>query len=284
MTGKSYLNQISEQNVSLAIQQLLIADYGTAWTAGRIDVDSPPTGFHRAGAVVEDTPQVTLRRAKFELKTGIPQVLQYQAITGMDGMLTAHLHSFNWRQMAIALGQITYTCSPTVVGSITSVVNANVYTLNATTALASLAVGKQITFCDNAAGADALDSDESVITSILADGVTIVIDVSLIGTVNVASLHNTGIAYYAFQRSAGGLSTIKKFHVLGVADFINGVQIVHQFQKCTTGDEIQEELRPAANPRVPISFNALGYKTSLYPAASAAELVVFERFYFPKGY
>lgn len=102
--GKTYLNQINTTEVSLGITRLLTAAQSTTWSVGRINISSPPANFYDLGAVVEDTPVLKVTREKFKLITGIPRVLQYQAILAMEGNFSAMLHSNYWNKLQYALG------------------------------------------------------------------------------------------------------------------------------------------------------------------------------------
>jgi hypothetical protein len=104
MTGKTYLNQITASEVSLGIERLLIAPKDTTWSVARIDINTPPSNFVDLGSVVEDTPVLKVTREKFKLITGIPRVLQYQAILAMEGTFQAMLHSKDWSKLQYAMG------------------------------------------------------------------------------------------------------------------------------------------------------------------------------------
>lgn len=200
-TQKSYNNTITENEVSLAIEQVLIATSGTSWTPGRVDVGSPPSGFTHLGAVVEDTPSLQVTREKFRLQTGIPKVIQYQAIIGLTGRFEAQLHSNAWDKWAYAFGNYT------------------------------------------------------------------------VGTSG------------AMIRQPYGTALMSTYFILGVADFINGVQVVHAMYKVAPTDEMREEIRPATNPHCPLSFEALGIRASTVSVSygTSDELIIGERFYFPAG-
>lgn len=104
MPGKTYNNQITVDEVSLGITGLLIAPKDTAWTTGRVDISSPPASFYSVGAVVEDTPTFTMTREKFQLKTGIPKVTQYEQIMAIDGKFKVTCESKDWSKVEYMLG------------------------------------------------------------------------------------------------------------------------------------------------------------------------------------
>ena len=92
--GKSYDNTIITAEVSLAIEALLIGNSTLTWdpSTGKINMDTPPTGFTRLGAVVEDSPTLTIRRDKFMLKLGVPKALQFEAVIGVDGEFSCTIY------------------------------------------------------------------------------------------------------------------------------------------------------------------------------------------------
>lgn len=105
MAGKTYNNIITESEVSLGITGLLVAPKSTVWTIARVDISSPPSAsWYNVGAVVDDTPTLTLQREKFELVTGIPRVVQYQQVMALRGSYRVMLHSKDWTKMVYALG------------------------------------------------------------------------------------------------------------------------------------------------------------------------------------
>lgn len=196
MPLKSFNNLIDVPNVSLAIEQILIAPSSQGWTPGRIDLDTPPTGFINLGAVVEDQVTLTFTREIFQLETGIPRVLQYSAVTGLRGRLEAQFHTISNTVMAYILSNV----------------------------------------------------DPRSITG------------------------GTGVAF--------GTSKQKEWHILGVADCIDGQQVVHDMQKARAGGgDMQDAFRPTQNGRIQGRWELFGYESTDYGADT--ELIVMERFYFP---
>lgn len=104
MAGKTYLNEISVAEVSLGITHLLIAPKATSFTVGRVDINSPPASFIWTGAVVEDSPELVVKRTKFKLNTGIPRVTQYEQIMELDGTFKCMLESKDYSKWYYALG------------------------------------------------------------------------------------------------------------------------------------------------------------------------------------
>jgi hypothetical protein len=273
--GKSYLNTIEDIEVSLAIEQLLVADYQQSWAAARVDVASPPTGFVSLGAVVEDSPTMTYSREKFQLQTGIPMVTQFESIQSMEGRFECQLHSNSWRKVQYALGNYTAVASATVVSTVESVVATNHFTL--TEAPTSITRWRTYIFGAVEADFDDVDGVESTVTSITSVESLYTIYVEPTPTKTVAADWVVGV--YDYVRQVFGGSTIKYYKILGVSDFVNGVQVVHQMFKVSPTDEFTEEFRPDTNSRFPLAFSALGVETII---GSCTELVVGDRYYFPR--
>lgn len=192
--GKTYDNEIIEAETSLGIERMLVADHPGGWdpSTGKIDYASPPAGFTDLGAVVEDSPAVTITREKFQLKLGLPKALQYEQIIGVDGSITA----------------IIYAKTNDVVEK--------------------------------------------------ALGVTKV-DISTIG-----------------DRIPFGGTSIHKFSVLGVADFVDGTQLVHHFPEVSVKPEFVENVRPDDAGKVTVGFDAYSFISTIHND----ERVVGERMYF----
>lgn len=72
----------------------------------------------------------------------------------------------------------------------------------------------------------------------------------------------TTIASGAVQTQYYGLSQITNYALLGVADFTNGYQVVHDFPKVSPSGDFTEEFRQAA-PEMPFSFNAMSVPTTV---------------------
>lgn len=91
--AKSYDNEIVEAEVSLAIERLLVAPHTYEWdpTGGQIDIGTPPSGFIDLGAVVEDSPTLTVTREKYQLELGLPRALQYEAVITLSGEMSCRI-------------------------------------------------------------------------------------------------------------------------------------------------------------------------------------------------
>lgn len=280
MADQSFLNPIKSQEVSLAIERLLVAPFGTTWDNTRITLSNSaiPAGFRDLGAVVEDSVALTVSREVFSLPTGIPRILQYQAVLGLTGRFQAVLHSNSPRKVAYGLGNTDavntldnsiQTVSNTVVPSYTQVMLSN-------SPAAALNVG------------DLVVADSSATTLTVSDNETYVTSISG-GTIYLSSpgfptLPMTGWKFSKVTsvKQPYGTALIKQYRVLGVADFIDGIQVVHDLQKAQIGGgDYTETLRPTENARVIVNFALLGYSASGYEGSN--HLVLGERFFFPKA-
>lgn len=192
--GKSYDNAITESEVSLAIERILIGPYTATWdpSLGKINISSPPSGFADLGAVVEDSPTLSITKTKYQLELGLPKALQYEAIIGVKGELAISVYG---KSNAIA-----QYCSGT--------------------------------------------------------------DIVTLGT------FGTRMAY--------GRTTIKKFAVLGVADFVDGTQVVHKFQEMSIKPEYQEAIKPDQVGILSLGFDAYSQISTIH----GNERIVGERIYF----
>lgn len=278
--AKTFNNEINPAEVSLAIQRLLIAEFPQGYdpiTQGRIDLENLPTGFVDLGAVVEDTPTFSVTRGKFDLKAGIPSVSQFQAIVNLEGTFEVTLHSNSWRKVQYAFGNVTPVSSTTELSTIASVTDRNTITFANTTDVQSLPIGRQFTIAPTAAEFDKGDAIETRVASITSDGLTFFLLPTPIHTPTA----NDVVGFYDVVCLYVGTTKIREHVLLGVADFTDGSQVVHEFFKVTPGDEFTEEIRPTENARIPLSFDALGVVRSDIPGVSSSQLVVARRCYFP---
>src|SRR5512143_4002526 len=88
------VNQIIQEEVSMALQHMLIEPFGTASPTPAqlpINVSSPPTGYIHLGAVVDDSPVVQLNKQKYQLQTGLPRIVVYEVIISIAGEMGATL-------------------------------------------------------------------------------------------------------------------------------------------------------------------------------------------------
>jgi hypothetical protein len=205
--GRSYVNAITTHEISVAIERFLIAPYPQTFTPARVDLDNLPTGFIDLGAVVEDSPTVTVSRTKYKLETGLPKLIQYESIVGVSGKIEFQLFSNSFHKVQFALGNEWYTYNGVTTTSITTL-----------TTIAS-------------------------------------------GTVFTQYL---------------GTKDINNYALLGVADFTNGFQVIHEFGKVSPADDWTENIKPDGVHPLPLSFDALGYETTL---GSCTELIIGKRHY-----
>lgn len=273
MVRKSYLNQINEMEVSIAIERLIIADYPAPFTPARIQLDSLPSNYYDLGSVVEDTPSLKVKRERFELNTGIPKVLQYQAVMGLEGSFEVTLHSHSWRKIQVALANYTSVSSATFLGSIGSFTSASIFSMP-TTPSTPIAVGQQIVITTASVGfEDNIDTQETRVVSVTSNGLVYCINPPLVNTFTSARAYK----YDYVQQPIGG-SAIRNFSLLGVADFIDGSQVVHEMFKATASDDWMEEIRPNKNGQIPLNFKLFGVPKTV---RGCTQLLVANRFYFP---
>jgi hypothetical protein len=281
MADKSFNNIIQTRSVSLAIEQILIAPSTQTWSPTRVVLShtSLPTGFRHLGAVVEDQVSLTLSKELFQLQTGVPKVLQYSAVIGVSGRLEVLFHSFSQRVMAYAMGNVdpVNTVSTIITLASTGHANTTAYLL---AALPGVTIGDVLVASANTPSIASTDNEA---------------EVSSIGTgANSLVLYFTSPGFLDTPTSAGfigkltsvavpaGTSKQKEYHIIGVADTIDGYQVVHDMQKARVGaGDMQEGFRPAENHRIQGRWELFGYNATRYPPDT--ELVVAERFWFPKS-
>lgn len=283
MVKKSFANDVRLDEVSIAIERLLIAPYPTTWTpgVGRVDLTpgSLPAGFHDLGAVVEDTPTLRVTKTKFSLSTGVPAVRQYEATIGLEGTLEFSLHSTSWRKLQVALGNLTAVSSATLLSSVISVnqVSAAAMVLTLSSSVTSdVTAGDQIVLAASGKQDD-IDAGETTIRSIVTNNASVLV---IYCTPSIPQTPTTSFnAYrYDYVEQYYGTATNREFTLLGVADFIDGGQIVHEFPRCQPGAEFERAIRPGENLRLPLSFNLFGVSRSI---RGQDELILAREVHYP---
>ena len=278
MPNPSYVNQITPQEVSLALEHLLIAPAGTTWTPGRVTVDAPPANFIHLGAVADDSPSISITKQKYEFSTGLPSILAYQAITGVAGQLGMVMHSFDSYAAYMASGGLPPYLVPKTTASVFGTVNTTPTTtrsfVNVNTTTAIFALNDMVV----------TDTTAALNTSRNYAWITALVTV---GTSYELTLQGTGFPFtpvaahplvaISYSRFALGTNALPEFVLLGVADFLNGAQIVHYAGKARPTGEWSEALRNGAHVQVPVSFDLLGYSVTS-PYSTAGQLVVAERY------
>jgi hypothetical protein len=194
MGQPTYLNVITESEVSLGIERLFIAGGGTSFGNARVNPQVPPAGFVDLGAVEEDSAKLSVTRKKFKIEAGSPRQVVFVAVDGIEGKFSIKLHSNHWTKFVFASG-----AGAVVVG--------------------------------------------------------------------------TG------AKAAMGTSLLPELALLGVADFIDGSQVIHYLPACINDDEVKEEIKSSQNERIELNFVSYGYQSFDY--GGQAEWVVCERYYFP---
>lgn len=269
---RGYANSVNEIEVSLAIERLLIGNFPTSWTPAKIDFAALPSGYYDMGAVVEDTPVATMSRKSFELHTGLPKTLQFISPNEIDGAFKCSLHSNSWRKIQFAFGNYTWSCSATGVATIASVTADGRTFVLSTTPTTPLQVGQQIIL--SSLSFDDPDALEVRIGSITSG--------NLIYTVSTQPIKtpSTGLTIGVYNRVSMyfGTSQIKYYSLLGVADFVDGSQVVHEFQKVRPDDQFEDMYRPTENGKVPLSFKSISWVTTVQ---GCPQNVVGGRHYFP---
>lgn len=273
---KTYENLVFTREVGLAVENFFVAPYPTTFSPTRVDdVFAPPSGFTWLGATVEDTPGVTVTREKFQLQTGIPKVIQFEAITAVAGRVEAMLYSHSPRKVQYSMGNvdahnlITDASSAT---DITSVTDNKIITLTSSPQ-EDWNVGDFIVTTTTAVGSLVLTQNEAQIASI--NGLTIAVGTPGFPTTPTAS--DTTVKVLGVKQPFG-TNQIDTYAVLGVAEFADGVQVIHHFEKMAPAGEWTEQIRPDDVGKIPIAFDAYGLSNAEF---GSSQLIVGKRYWFP---
>jgi hypothetical protein len=284
-TFRSIDNPISLPDVSLALEHLLIAPYGTSWTPGLVNISSPPAGFLHIGAVTEDSPQLQVTKQFYQLQTGIPKVLRYTAVVGLQGDFQCVAISNRNTRAYWALGGLPpYHLPNTPAGGFSyvhSVVDRTSVLVNST-AMAAAIVAGQIVVTDTSA--NILSTlNEAFVSSIAAVTGNTLYQVTLFGPDYFPALPVQSQPFFveAHQRYAMGSEILPSFHLLGVADFLSGEQIIHDMAFARPKAQFQDLFRNANEVRVSMMFDLFGYSVSTPYDSVNSHLIVAERFIFP---
>ncbi len=298
--GQSYLNLVPDKEVSIGIEQLLIG-YTTVfstlvWTPGKIldPINNPPNGFYHLGTVVEDSVTLNIVREKFSYSAGIPKNLQYEAVMGITGTIEASLIGRRGTLAYFGLGNHpqaldtvlrVFNCSSVLIPSEKYFVTSSTDSDALTPGLLIFhgLVAQTVSSSNNLAYGNVKDAyigDASTATS-SPWGVTVVFTPRFWNP-NSAPLIGSVMTMTSMQRNPLGTGKIDTFHVLGVADFIDGVQVVHDFPEMTAVGEWVEEIKPDQEPRIPLKFEARGQVVQTYDN-SVSHLSIGERFWFSEN-
>ncbi len=71
-----------------------------------------------------------------------------------------------------------------------------------------------------------------------------------------------------------GTSVLQEYALLGVADFIDGTQLIHEFPRVSPAEEFVESIKPGENPRMVCKFNC---KSVVVTIGGCQHLVVGKR-------
>jgi len=282
--ANTYTNAITEREVSIALEQILIADTTQTFVPGRIDVGSPPTGFTHLGAVVEDSPNLSISREKFELRTGIPSVLQFDAVTGMSGQFSAAFYSNSNTIAEYGLGADVVKNS--INESIGGTANDGIFdvagsaststVLNIDTKITGLAVDDIVVYATATATVATLKAStiQRKITAINTLAVTL--DEAL----GEAPAEGAAIAKLEASKVVFGTTKNPRYALLGVADFLDGSQVIHYFKKVAPVGEFSENIQPGQPPIISGAWTMFSAVDSTW----GDEQVLGERFWIPKSH
>ena len=286
----SLVNDITRGDVSLFMEQLLLAPEGTAWTPGRIDLANPPAGFLHMGAVRDDSPQLTVQKENFQLATGLPMVLRYQTTMRIVGEFQVVFHSNRNSRLITAMGGLP------------ALHFANSPTLQPVVATHSGNTNLSFRISSTAAVADADNPWKK--GDLIVTGTSTVLDTSLNGGyIKSIAPATTPVGYLIelegpWGFSAGtptvgnpvlkidrdevllGTSHIPYYHLLGVADGSEGQQIVHQMYKASPRGQFVETLRNGQDAQIQGIFDLFGHTVNDGMHSPRSQIVVASRHWF----
>ena len=197
--GHSYDNVIVQKETSLSIETLLVAPSSPgnvdvfSVASGRVNIGSPPAGYVLIGAVKEDSPNLLIKKTKYQLKLGMPKSLQYEAVMELDGEFKIDVYCKTNEVMMLAMG----------------------------------------------------------------------VDISTIGTIG--------------SRLPFGKTTMKHYALLGVADFMDGSQVVHYFPDVSVKGDVTEAIKSGDAHIINFGYDCYSYISTIHNG----ERIVGERLYFP---
>lgn len=270
-------NLIETREVALGIEQFLVAPFPTAWTPAVINISSPPAGFVSLGAVDEESASVVVNRTQFQLRAGIPQSLQFQATQGLESRIQFSLHARSSRKIQYALSNV----APKNIAPSELVVVSTPGATATTVTLAASPVNNWVL------GDEIVANNATDVTTIGWEDSQ---NVAVITSINALEVHFEGKGFSDipaldafFAKPLGtkvpfGMKTTRQFHLIGVADFTDDYQLVHDFAKVQAIPEFTEEIKVSQNARINLAFEAFALENSTW----SNELIVGERFIFPK--
>jgi len=213
--------------VRVGFVRIFVGDVGTTYDkTAKFDTVTPPTGWRDLGATGDDT-EVNATKEIFSLKTGLLRTIKFQAVTGLEGKLTAKLIEYDavgiYQALGAALPFNVLRASPTAC-PVLSAASKSVFTLGGGHG-SDLAVADRIAVDTAALLTRTLNT--SVITTIATD--TITVDPPLF-------VQPTALMFAQKAQSrklAAGSTQLPRFAMLAVHDFANDAgQVCYHFPNC----------------------------------------------------
>jgi hypothetical protein len=269
----TFENRVTSEEISLALEHVLIAPVGTSYDRSRIDVSSPPAGFIHLGAVRDDAPNLVIQKAKYVLATGLPRTTAYEAVVALSGEFSTVLHAHSNVKAHFGMGgprplnQFVTATSACVVTADT--LTRRVVSVNTTT---GFAVGMMVV----------TDANSLVPTTYNTAYVNSIGGGQLyLSTEGFPFVPVAGQPLRAVERSelAFGTRLLPYFTILGVADFLNNGQVVHMFERASPRGQWQERLMGTEHVQIQAMWDLNAYSSDRYTAGSN-ELLIGERLVF----
>lgn len=269
----TYVNSILQSEVSIALEHILVAPSGTAIPRTRVNVSSPPAGYVHLGSVQDDSPNLVINKGKYQLRTGIPAVIAYEAVVALSGELSIVMHANSNLKAHFGLGGPRPLNQPITAHSATAP------TVTATT------ITRQLVSVNTTAGF----TRSMLVATDTAGNMPTTYNVAYISSVNSTDgqlllegdgfhfLPTVGHVLVGLDRTelAFGTKLIPYLSILGVADFLNNGQVVHAFERATPRGQWQERLIGTQHAMVMGSWDLEGYTSTRYTGTE--ELIIGER-------
>ncbi|MFH0962959.1 MAG: hypothetical protein V2A58_02990 [Planctomycetota bacterium] len=267
---KTYDRPLDPDRTSIGVEEFLIASYPCAFQvssppAARVAVSSPPPGWKRLGRVEDGSAEVRLERAPTRYHGGPSGELLYQRAELTLARVSFRIQSLSSRDVRYAWGDGSsanlYGVDPlSDATTITSVVSAERFVLAGPIAGCSWVVISPVSSLGSS-------DNDSRVSSLSADGT----ELFLASPPAEAPSPGWAVARLYGTRQSVGPDDRREFSLLGVADTVDGWQILHYFPRVVAAGRWRETISPDRPASVELQFDVCA-------VSSLASLLLFERY------
>ena len=267
---KTYERSAEPERTSIGVEEFLIATYPTSFeavtpAAARVDVSSPPAGFTTLGRVRDDSAQILFQRAGTKYHGGPSGELLYQRGELTGARVSFRLDTLRNRHARYAMGasetrNLTGVDPTTDATTIASVI-APTHLL-----LAAALTGAGQVVISPVESLTTTDNDARV-SSIAAGGA----ELHLAAPPPETPEQGWAVARLYGTRQTVGADDHREFTLLGVADTVDGWQVLHYFPRVVAAGQWKETISPREPAHVELAFDVCA-------VASSTGVVLFERY------